>query len=73
MLEHDGTWWKCTCGKYLPDAPENPPSYTGLVTCSCGASYEFNYWSLNRWPRDGGSTGLEPRLSYPARETRAPA
>ena len=57
----DGRWWRCTeCGALLPDAPV---AGKGLVDCpGCGASWYFDYWSLNRWLGDRGCTGLVPVL-----------
>jgi len=52
-------WWMCDCGVVLPPAPEQNQG-RGLVQCRCGDWWRFDYYSLNRWPGDSGSTGLEP-------------
>ncbi len=58
--EEGSQWWTCTrCGAELPGLAHARPA---TVRCPrCGLRYRFDYWALNRWKGDGGTTGLEPR------------
>lgn len=70
-------WWHCTeCGAELPDAAQGrgPAVYQNVrgstVFCpKCGAMWRFDYYCLNRWPRDRGNTRLEPHLIATGKQT----